>query len=289
MTPGTSRRGLPACPRHPARQDHGQTVFPPALRTHERTGAAPSRQGAQHNAAACRGSRSSPRAEHRDGFLLILAADVWRLGGAGGGARAPHAAPGHHPFGRMGNAARTPGQNWQGRDGEASIRHRSVGSPGSPLRRAGAASPDAPLLVPAEPQETERPRLRVQAPLSSPAQGPASRGGGTTDPNHSAGEGISEQKSACFGGGVGGWGSPAGTSGVCAPSAEPALSPGAQATRGRHTGAPGCSARSGTAPALGSWREIRPKTSRRGRSCCCRGAGESPGPAPLPLHPVPGD
>lgn len=150
-------------------------------------------------------------------------------------------------------------------------------------------SPDAPVLVPAEPPGTEHPRLRVQAPLSSPAQGPASRGGGTTDPNHSTGEGISEQKSARFGGGVGGCGSPAGTSGVCVPSAEPALSPGAQATRGRRTGAPGCSARSGTAPAPGSWREIRPQTSRRGRSCCCRGAGESPGPAPLPLHPVPGD
>lgn len=232
MPPGTSRRGLPACPQHPT------------LST----------------------KRLAP-----------------------GGARAPHTAPGRHPFGHAGSAGRTAGQNGEV-GGSASQRGEPrLSSPESwncqprcpppPPHQAPGVQPRCP--PPPRPHRapgTEHPRLWVQAPLSSPAQGPASRGGGTTDPNHSASEGKMRKKMRVLG--TRGWGSPAHTSGVRVPGPKPAPFP-----RGKRSGAPGCSARSSTAPAPGSWREIQPKTSSRRRSCCCWGAGGSPGPAPPAFAP----
>lgn len=207
---------------------------------------------------------------------------------APGGAQAPHTAPGRHPFGHAGSAGRTAGQNGEV-GGSASQRGEPRLSSPESWNCQPRCPPDAHLLLPTKPRGsspdapppprphrapgTEHPRLRVQAPLSSPAQGPASRGGGTTDPNHSASEGKMRKKMRVLG--TRGWGSPAHTSNVHIPGPKPAPFP-----RGKRSGAPGCSARSSTAPAPGSWSEIQPKTSSRRRSCCCWGAGGSPGPAP---------
>lgn len=228
---------------------------------HEQEGAAclPSAPDAQHEASGTRGGSGTahsprpsplwPRGERRSHSGAEWGS--WRVGIAAWGAPALFS-----------------------RELELPAPMPTSSSPPSPGGPAPMPPPPRPHRAPG----TEHPRLRVQAPLSSPAQGPASRGGGTTDPNHSASEGKMRKKMRVLG--TRGWGSPAHTSNVHIPGPKPALFP-----RGKRSGAPGCSARSSTAPAPGSWREIQPKTSSRRRSCCCWGAGGSPGPAPPAFAP----
>lgn len=111
MPPGTSRRGLPACPQHPT------------LST----------------------KRLAP-----------------------GGARAPHTAPGRHPFGHAGSAGRTPGQNGEvggsasqrGEPRFSSPESRSCQPrcPHPPPHQAPGVQPRCPpLLVPTEPRGPSTP------------------------------------------------------------------------------------------------------------------------------------